>query len=72
MTVAVKVHAHWVTRNGEVEIYLVGKYLYYYAWQDLPYLRVGQMVTKEEIGHVIAWKPWHPKWIPVDAYQLLN
>lgn len=72
MTQAVKVHAHWITRTGEVEIYLVGKYLYYYTWQALPHFRVGQLVTKAEIGRVIAWKPWNPKWIPVDAYRAIN
>ncbi|MBT9671774.1 hypothetical protein GPK34_06985 [Secundilactobacillus kimchicus] len=67
-----KVHAHWYVQDGLIEIWLVGKYLYYYSWEDLPNFKLGQVVSKEEIGHPIKWLPWNPKYIPIQAYRALN
>lgn len=35
---AVQVHAHWVSKDTSIEIYLVGKFLYFYHADEFPLL----------------------------------
>lgn len=68
----VKIHAHWILKNGAAEIYLVGKYLYYYKYDCLPFFKVGDTITKAEMGKPMVTVPWGWDNLPVDAVRLFE
>ncbi|MSE19755.1 hypothetical protein GKC44_00455 [Lactobacillus parabuchneri] len=72
MTKTVKIHAHWALKNGSAEIYLVGKYLYYYKYDRLPFFKVNDEITIAEVGTPTITVPWGWNNLPIDAVRLFR
>lgn len=67
--ITAKVYAHYYIGDGTTEMYWIGKYLYVYSWHSTPNIKVGQMVTKEEIGKPKMYAKYHPELIPKNALK---
>ncbi len=72
VSMTVIVHAHWAMVDEATEIYLVGKFLYFYHVDEVPNFRVGDHITKADIGHPFKWQGWSWQNIPQGAIRLFK